>query len=87
MPRSGEPPNWHEQVRAAVRECLQTWQLQARKGRVTPKARNAILARATVLILTRLDGHPADMVMALLPGLVRTMLAAFVDLTVPEGPK
>ena len=39
---------------------------------------------ATVLIMTRLDGHPSDLVVALLPGLVRTMLAAFVEAMMAE---
>lgn len=71
---------WERVIRVAVRECLQTWRLQLRSGPVTTKAREAILARATVLVLRRFDGHPANVVAALLPSLVRSMLAAFVEL-------
>ena len=84
MPKSNDAPDWHQLVRAAVRECLQTSRLQARSGPVTQKIHNTILARGTVLIMTRLDGHPPDLVVTLLPGLVRTMLAAFVEVMVAE---
>ncbi len=79
MPKSGEG-EWHGIVRAAVRECLQTWKLQARNGPVTEQAKKTILSRATVLLMRRLDGEPPYVVIALLPGLIRTMLAAFLDL-------
>ena len=84
MPKSGEDPDWHEIVRAAVRECLQTWKLQARSGPVTPKALETILSRATVLLMGRLDAQPSHLVVALLPGLIRTMLAAFVEVMAEE---
>ena len=84
MPKSGEDPDWHQIVRAAVRECLQTWKLQARSGPVTPKALETILARATVLLMGRLDAQPSHLVVALLPGLIRTMLAAFVEVMAEE---
>ena len=78
MPESGEA-RWKRVIRASVRECLQTWRLQAKAGPVTAKAREAILARATVLVLRRFEGHPPEIVVALLPSLVRTMLDAFVE--------
>ncbi len=73
---------WQRIIAASVRECLETWRLQARSGPVTAKAREAILARATVLVLRRFDGHPPEVVVALLPSLVRSMLAAFVEVMV-----
>ncbi len=75
---------WHAIVRDAVRECLQTWKLQARTGPVTPKALETILSRATVLLMRRLDGQQPHLVVALLPGLIRRMLAAFVELMAEE---
>ena len=78
MPESGEA-RWKRVVRASVRECLQTWRLQTKAGPVTAKAREAILARATVLVLRRFEGHPPEIVVALLPSLVQTMLDAFVE--------
>jgi hypothetical protein len=83
MPESAET-RWRRIIHASVSECLQTWQLQARSGPVTAKAREAILARATVLVLRRFEGHPPEIVVALLPSLVRAMLEAFVEV-VTEG--
>jgi len=79
MPKSSKGPDWHQIIRASVRECLQTWRLQTRAGPVTAKALGTILARSTVLLMRRLEGQPPDLVVALLPGLIRTMLAAFVE--------
>ena len=84
MPRSGGGREWHQIIRASVRECLQTWKLQARTGPVTPKALETILARSTVLLMRRLDGQPPHVVVALLPVLIRTMLATFVDMMAEE---
>ena len=86
---SSERPDWHTLIRATVRECLQTWKLQARSGPVTPKAMETILARATVLLMSRLEGQPPHLVVTLLPGLLRDMLAAFVEAMAAEkrGPK
>jgi hypothetical protein len=47
---------------------------------VTPEALEAILARATVPILRQLEERQPDAVVALLPSLVRTMLAALVEI-------
>ena len=85
MSESAAAREWHRIISASVRECLQTWRLQAGSGPVTAKAREAILARATVLVLRRFDGHPPEIVVALLPSLVRDMLAVFVDLMTEAG--
>ena len=79
MADSAEARQWHGIIRAAVRECAETWILQAQAGPVTVEALEGILARSTVLLLRRLEGRPPDMVAALLPILIRTMLAAFVE--------
>jgi hypothetical protein len=34
-PPSPEAAEWHRIIRASVRECLETWQLQSRNGPVT----------------------------------------------------
>jgi hypothetical protein len=65
--------------RASVRECLETWRLQSEAGPVTVEALETILARATVPILRQMEHRPPELVVALLPSLVRTMLAAFVE--------
>ncbi len=48
---SAEAREWHRTVRVAVRECLETWTLQAKGGPVTVEALETILARATIPIL------------------------------------
>ncbi len=62
-----------------MRECLETWVLQAQAGSVTVEALETILARATVPILRQVEERPPELVVALLPSLIRTMLAAFVE--------
>jgi hypothetical protein len=76
---SAEARKWHGIIRAGVRECVETWLLQAQAGPVTVEALEGILARSTMLLLRRLEGQPPDVVAALLPILIRTMLAAFVE--------
>ena len=62
-----------------MRECLETWLLQAQAGPVTVEALEGILARSSVLLLRRLEGMPPQQIVELLPILIRTMLAAFVE--------
>jgi hypothetical protein len=62
-------------IRATVRECLETWGLQSEAGPVTVEALETILARSTVPILRQLEHRPPELV----PSLIRTMLAAFVE--------
>ena len=52
--------------------------LQAQAGSVTVEALETILARATVPILRQVEERPPELVVALLPSLIRTMLTAFV---------
>ena len=52
----------------------------AKDGPVTVEALEAILSRSMVPILRQLEEKPPELVMALLPSLVRTMLAVFVEL-------
>jgi hypothetical protein len=59
-----------------VRECLETWWLQSEAGPVTVEA---LETRATVPILRQMDQHPPEVAVALLPSLIRIMLAAFVE--------
>ena len=78
-PPSTEAREWHRIIRTSVRECLETWQLQSQNGPVTVEALEAILSRSMVPILSQVEGRQPELVMALLPSLVRTMLAAFVE--------
>jgi hypothetical protein len=71
---SPEAQEWHRIIRASVRECLETWILQTQAGSVTVDALETILLRRTVPILRQLEDRPPELVVALLPSLVRTML-------------
>lgn len=51
--------------------------LQAQAGSVTVEALETILARATAPILRQVEQRPSELVVALLPNLIRTMLTAF----------
>jgi hypothetical protein len=79
MSESTEAREWHRIIRASVRECLETWALQAQAGPVSVEALETILARATVPILRQVEALHPELVVTLLPNLVRTMLAAFVE--------
>jgi hypothetical protein len=74
VPRSPEAAEWHRIIRASVRECLETWHLQSKDGPVTVEALKAILSRSMAPILRQMEDKPPELVMALLPSLVRTML-------------
>jgi hypothetical protein len=58
--------------------------LQTQAGPVTVEGLETILARATVPILRQLEERPPELVVALLPSLIRTMLAAFVEAMAEE---
>lgn len=77
MAESDEARQWHSLVRAAVRECLETWRLQVQDGQITEDALEGILGRSAFLLLRRLDGQPPELIVD--PILVRTMLAAFLE--------
>jgi hypothetical protein len=46
---------------------------------MTVEALETILARSTVPLLSQFEGRQPELAIALLPSLVRTMLAAFVE--------
>jgi hypothetical protein len=79
MADSAEARNWHGLIRRSVRECLETWLLQAQAGPVTAEALEGILARSSVLLLQRLEGQPPELIVEVLPILIRTMLGSFVE--------
>jgi hypothetical protein len=62
MTDAPEAAEWHRIIRAAVRECLETYQLQAQAGPVTVPALETILARAVVPILAQLEDKPPELV-------------------------
>jgi hypothetical protein len=56
-------------------------------GPVTVEALEAILSRSMVPILRQMEDKPPELVMALLPSLVRTMLAAVEVMAEQRGSK
>ena len=70
---------WQRTIRAALQEACATWQIQAQAGPVTPKQLETIINRAAVRILRSMQDHPAELVTALVPSLVRDMLAAAIE--------
>ena len=84
MTESAEAREWHRIIRAAVRECLETWWLQSEAGPVTVEALEAIVARSTFPILRQLEDRPTELVIAPLPSLVRTMVTAFLEVTAEQ---
>ena len=61
MPPSAAAREWHRIIRASVRECLETWTLQAKGGPVTVEALETILARATVPILRQVEDRTREL--------------------------
>ena len=51
MNESAEAREFHRVIRAAVRECVETWRLQREAGPVTAEALETIVARAAVPIV------------------------------------
>jgi len=79
MPESPDAHEWHRITRTSVRECLETWQLQSKGGPVSVEALETILVRATVPILRQMEERQPELIVALFPSRVRTMLGAFVE--------
>ena len=79
----------HGRIRAAVRECVETYRIQAAEGPITGDALDQIFRRSAVLIMQQFEGKPPEVMLALGPILIRTMLAAFVEVIAEEahGPR
>ena len=74
MSASAEVRECHRIICASVRECPETWRPQAEAGPVTVEAVKTILARAAVPILRQLEERQPELVIALLPSLLCTVL-------------
>jgi hypothetical protein len=75
---------WQRLIRSAVRERVEAWMIQGQAGPVTPAAHKAIIARSAALLLRRREGHPLELMIALVPSLVRTMFLAFVEVVADQ---
>jgi hypothetical protein len=69
----------HEIISASVRDMLDAYRLQAQAGHVKDQALEEIIYRAAHPIVTGLPAHSAEDRGAVLPSVVRIMLAAFLE--------
>ena len=73
-------------ISASVRDMLNEYRLQAQPGPMTDKALEEILFRAAHGIVQSLAPYPGAQRVALLPSVVRFMLAAFLEsMVAPDG--
>ncbi len=72
-------------INASVRDMLDACRIQAHAGPVTEQALDAILFRAAHGVLQSLAPYGAAQRLALLPNVVRVMLASFVEVVAGAG--
>jgi hypothetical protein len=78
---TAEAEELHRIISASVRDMLSAYRIQAQAGPVTDKALEQIIFRAALGITQSLAPYPAAQRVALLPNIVRFMLAAFFEET------
>ena len=76
---SDEARELHRIISATVRDMLSAYRIQAQAGPVSDQALEAILFRAAHPVVNILAPYPAEQRAALLPNVVRMMLAAFLE--------
>jgi hypothetical protein len=76
---STEAQELHRIISASVRDMLDAYRIQAQAGPVTEQALDAILFRAAHGVLQTLAPYGAAQRLALLPNVVRLLLAAFLE--------
>jgi hypothetical protein len=76
---SDEARELHRIIRASVRDMLDAYRLQAQAGHVTDKALEEIIFRGAQPLVHSLAPYPAEQRAALLPSVVRVLLAAFLE--------
>jgi hypothetical protein len=69
----------HRIITASVRDMLDAYRIQASAGPVTDKALEEILFRAAQPVMHSLAPYPVAERAALLPSVVRVMLASFLE--------
>jgi hypothetical protein len=84
-PRSTEAEALHRSISGSVRDMLDAYRIQAQGGPVTDKALEEILFRASHGVLQSLAPYPREQRVALLPNVVRILLASFLE-TVAGSP-
>ena len=78
---STEASELHRIISASVRDMLDAYRIQAQAGPVSDQALDGILFRAAHPIVNILAPYPIDQRAALMPNVVRMMLAAFLEET------
>jgi hypothetical protein len=76
---SSEAQELHRIISASVRDMLTEYRLQTQARPVTDKALEEILFRAAHGVLQSLAPYPREQRVALLPNVVRILLAAFLE--------
>jgi hypothetical protein len=76
---SDETRELHRIIRASVRDMLDAYRIQAQAGPVTDRALEGIIFRAAHPVMDSLSPYPTEQRAALLPSVVRLMLASFLE--------
>ena len=72
-------------ISASVRDMLDAYRIQAQAGPVTEKALEEIIFRAAHDVLQSLAPYPGEQRVALLPSVVRVLLATFLGALASGG--
>jgi hypothetical protein len=81
-----EAEELHGRISTSVRDMLDPYRIQAQAGPVTDKALEEITFRAAHGVGQSLAPYPGEQRVALLPSVVRMLLAAFLEETArPAG--
>jgi hypothetical protein len=76
---STEAEDLHRIISASVRDLLDAFRIQAAAGPVGDKALEELLFRASHGVMQSLRPYPREQRVALLPSVVRLLLAAFLE--------
>jgi hypothetical protein len=76
---SDEAAELHRIIGESVRDLLSAYRIQAAAGPMTDKALEQIVFRAAHAVVHSLSPYPAAQRAALLPNIVRLLLAAFLE--------
>ena len=83
---STEAKELHRIISASVRDMLDAFRIQVLAGPVTDKALEEIIFRAAHGVLQGLAQYPSAQRIALLPSVVRVLLATFLgEVAGPDG--
>jgi len=80
-----EAQQLHRSISASVRDMVDAYRIQAQAGPVTDQALEQILFRASHGVLQSLAPNPREQRVALLPSVVRVLLAAFLETVAGTG--